>query len=257
MLNLRSFLRKFKCTNKDTPNIGSLKGGLWKIPKEQSDAFLTLFCRASLQFTPAVHTAFVFRPPKTRRQPFLLDLDFQTEQTIPLPLELYKAYARVLATELQRKLEIPIAYIIVTKQTGYFKLINKQNVYKTGCHLYFVNALVDLAVARELRSFAVKAVRPIFGTLSYCNGDDDVVDFRIPGRKNGLMFINDYKPGGCGGQYKIRVAASLIEGRFLVDDIDDEKFETEFHQYMPLIYNFIFEEPEEEPAPTTPTPPAA
>ena len=105
MNTLRKFVEQYRVANTEIPNIGSLRG-LWKIPESESKRFLQLYCRAAHEFTPTDHCAFVFRPPRLNKQPFLLDLDFQTKKEIPLTIDLYKQFARIVAQKLQAALRL-------------------------------------------------------------------------------------------------------------------------------------------------------
>ena len=115
MLALRGFLGQYACDNEAAPNLGSLKGGLWKVPREKRSEFFKLYCAAAKTFTAKDHTGFVFRPPRTLKQPFLLDIDFKTTKEVPNPVEPYVELAEIVAKELQRQLKQPIAFAVVCK----------------------------------------------------------------------------------------------------------------------------------------------
>ena len=250
MKALVDFLRSYKTNNTAKANWISLKGGKFSIPPNKELDFYKITSEATPHFNEqqSLFTSLVFRPPRISKQPFMVDLDFQTQKIIQLPLELIIEFGKRVAKKLQAELNQAITFIVVTKPKGYFKVLNKINVFKSGGHLYFNNVRVDKPTAIRLRSFCVGLIGEIFAGIDYTNSDEDVVDNRIPFRQNGLMMIGDYKPFGfCGGRYSIRYTASLINGNFTEDFLTEERFLDEYRRYLPLIYSFVFEKPEWEP----------
>ena len=253
---LRAFLRPYKSTRHDAPNWGSLRGGLWKIPLHKKAVFFKLYGEQFQSFTENTNMGFVFRPPHVKLQPFLVDLDFQTSDKQNLDIKACARFAKVVAKQLQTSLNQHITYVIIAKPTGYWCTLKKTDsrVWKTGCHIYYVNTSIDLATSRDFRLFCLKHVREHFGHMNFLNSIEDVVDSRIPHRENGLMCCGDYKPGGKGGRYCVKVAASLSGEKSIEDFISHERFLKEFSNYMDDIYGWVFARAEENWHPEVPIP---
>ena len=244
MESLKKFLREYRCKKEACPNWGSLRGGLWKVPREKRFTFYSLVSSALPSWNVSHHMGFVFRPPHTFLQQFLLDLDFQTPKEVVLELSMCTQYARIVAKMLQDDLKQDIAYLVVKKDKGYWSKIKGENVFKTGCHLYFPGTRVDLADSTRYRARCVERIRECFGSLGYTNTENDVCDKRIPFRENGLMMIGDYKPGGKGGRYAVKVAGYLRGNSFTEDVLSKERFISEIGNYYESIYGFVFEGPD-------------
>lgn len=251
MQALHRFLEKHRACNADVPNIGSLSGGLWKVPKAERKTFFNLFCEAAKSFDATRHTAFVFRPPHTVKQPFLLDIDFKFKTEVEHRLEPYVELAEIVAAELQRRLKQHVTFAVVSKPSGYWKKVGGEYVYATGAHLYFPNVRLDLVLSRDLRTYCISHISKVFGSLDFKNSHDDVVDRRIPNRYNGLMMAADFKPArekrnaDCGGRYCVRVTGSLCGTEIKKDVLSEARFLNEFEQNIEAFYGFIFDPPEE------------
>ena len=126
-MRFRDFLAPFKSHNQNAPHWGSLCGGLWKIPQDQKENFFLEWARNFPHYTEENHMGMVFRPPQTKLQPFLLDLDFKTRGEVTLDLQMCAGYARIIASKLQDELKHAITYIIVAKSQGYWCNLKKSN----------------------------------------------------------------------------------------------------------------------------------
>ena len=258
---LANFLEKFKCTNKEHPNWGSLRSGLWKIPRDERFTFFNIISKAlhSWDGTYNKCMGLVFRPPPIFKSPFLLDLDFQTKTEIVLDPKMCATFARLVAKKLQADLGAPVTYLVVMKAKGYWAKIKGEDVFKSGCHVYYPRSRCTLADSTRIRSYCVERIHEVFGSINYVNPEDDVCDKRIPHRTNGLMMIGDYKPDRAGafkgGRYCVKVAGSLNGETFIEDQISEERFLAEIGRYYDDIYGFVFEGPDHGWAPPKKIPP--
>ena len=231
-------------------NVGSLHGGKWLIPHSKYQLFIDLFATASPFFTESCHPGYVFRPPKTVLQPYCLDIDLKTEKRIPLPQNNFIEMASLVAKELlQRKPALDkVQFKVVTKQCGYFKKVKGKNVFATGAHIYFSGTRVDLHCSQSLMSFAVERVPAVFKDIPYINSADDVVDERIPLRKNGLMFISDFKPTKglktTGGRYEVRAEGVVRKDGVTTHILKPGEFMNTLRKTLHDTLSFVFENPD-------------
>ena len=267
MKSLQLFLREFKRPKGDkSANWGSLKEGLWNVPKEQKDTFFKLVSIAAQAWNFQTCMGFVFRPPKTFNQQFNLDVDFKTKEEVTLDLETIALFTKLVAEKI--KSEVPLSevfFLIVQKETGYWDTFNKNDVFKSGFHLYFPRTRISLSTSRRLRTYCIEHVREFFGCINYTNLDSDCIDSRIPNRQNGLMMLGDFKPQNrhkCnptgvkarnGGRYCVKSSGSLTKGGFHIDIIEKNHFLKNILSYFGTMYDFVFEGPDkgfgEQPKP--------
>ena len=192
MLALRSWLRAKCRVKKGQPaNFASLSGGLYNVPVDERHVFYELYEHAIRDMTPERFDCYVFRPPTTAKQMFLLDIDlrFQTERD--QDSRGYILLAKKLSAEIiARKLVDTVEFTVVLKKRGYYKQIKHgdgpRKEYALGAHLYFNNVSVDLSTSKSLREAAVLMVPSAFAGFDYINSDDDVCDFdtKISGKLN-------------------------------------------------------------------------
>ena len=193
METLVEFLGDFRVEKGSPANLGSLQGGLYNIPPEKAQEFYELYLTAAKTFTEEKHTAFVFRPAESEKQPLCIDLDVKTEHEVPIAVGSFVKYAERMASLLTKHHEGPIKFLVVTKQSGYFKKVKHEKFFCTGGHVYYPDVRISLADAKQVRLASLDCVDQIFGHLHPCNDEGDIVDQRIPHRSNGLMLIGDYK----------------------------------------------------------------
>ena len=135
MEHLFRFLKPYAVpTGTPDANLGSLRGGLWRIPYVQVGQFFKLYAAAVLTMIPDNNTSFVFRPHSMDVQPFCLDVDFRTKNKFKLNANMLLDLAEKVCNKFEQ-----CSVACVMKEKGYFATVKKERVYKTGGHLYFKN----------------------------------------------------------------------------------------------------------------------
>ena len=244
MDSLKKYLKQY-IVAKGTPdaNLGSIRGGLWRIPCDEKDKFFKLYVPAVLEMNPEHNTSFVFRPHPMDQQPFCMDIDFRTQQKYTLRADVLFDLAEIMCNKFEQ-----CSVSIVMKEKGYFATVDKTKVYKSGGHLYFKNA-ITLAQSQRMREFAVEQIKlkKVFQDVPFLNPPEDVVDKAIPERSNGLMLIGDYKKNGLitGGRYMIKGVLHFKEGNAIRQHFSRDDF-VEFLQdgsavgMLSQMYDFVF-----------------
>ena len=181
MKRLTDFLRKFETIRGDKhANLGSLQGGLYKIPESEASTFFDLWASSAKHFTQKQFQSLVFRPPRNKIQPLCMDIDFKTVNEYAPGAKSMTGFA----LEIAKRIGVLTRFVVVAKQRGYFKVVNDKNVFCTGFHIYFPGSECDLAFAQTIRRFSME-ILPKFFADNYLNPVDDIVDKRIPCRYNG------------------------------------------------------------------------
>ena len=211
MKALRKLLKEFAVPNKTADaTLGSIKGGLWRIPESRALDFCNAYATAYPKFTKKNYTSLVFRPATLDIQPLLIDLDFRSDDEVDLQrvIELTVAMCKDFCASRQMYVNV------VAKQHGYWSKLKKGLVYKTGVHLYTTHSCT-IPEAGEIRKVLIELVPKYFCEINYTNTAADVVDEKLTKRCNGLMLIGDYKHKrgedgmSCGGRYMVRAACKM------------------------------------------------
>ena len=141
---------------KGTPNAnwGSLRNGLYEIPKNKKDQFYKLVKAAIPQFNSSSAPSLVFRPPKLKMQPLFLDVDLKTSVEIPNDLERLEQLANTVAQFLKSKQPaLDVHCFIVHKPSGYWKtLASGKKQFATGGHIYYPKMRIEKQLALETQT---------------------------------------------------------------------------------------------------------
>ena len=203
MERLRKFLIEHRSKSPQPANLYNLKGGRYWIKVGEREQFYELYTRAIPEFTERSSPALTFAPPKTLKQPLLLDFDLRTAEK---PTTHTADFYTQLAVEIAEKSfeRDQRGFALVMKPSPY-KVTNKDGsvFWKSGFHLYFPESECDVDTAEGIRSNSFPLVESHFKGVDLLNTIDDVVDDCTVFRKNGLCFPGCFKGVKKGGRYNV------------------------------------------------------
>ena len=186
------------------------------------------------------YLCFVYRPlRKDVMSPLHFDIDIKTVAKVKVDVQAYIELAKYVAKLIARERGHAVKFAIVCKHTGYFKKINKKDVFCTGCHMYFTNVLCHPDFAERIRRASRVHVPEILGHLNLQNSADDCFDLRLPNRSNGLMMIGAYKTNREGGQYRVSCSGTLEKKVFTNKTMSKVEFFKRFEPAMKELYDPI------------------
>ena len=238
MLALRDFLNACRSKKGGAYNAVSLKGGSYYIPPTKRSVFYDLWKEALAEMTETNCVPLVFRPLSAESEcPLLIDVDIKTKHE---PCHNAEMHAK-LAVRIARKLGDEQAFLIVQKPRPYrvFMPSLKQEIWKSGCHIYFPESRISLEKARSLREYAIHKLPKCYD-FEMLNAPEDVIDEAIIERKNGLLLAGSFKGEDKGGRYNVSchgcIQGDEVQCVFYEDDL-------EWTEDIPMagIYDFSFE----------------
>ena len=203
MERLRKFLLDHKSKSPQPANLYNLKGGRYWIKVDEREQFYELYTRAIPEFTEKSSPALTFAPPKTLKQPLLLDFDLRTAEK-PTTHE-PDFYTQLVVEIAEKSFERDHRGFALVMKPSPYTVTNKDGsvFWKSGFHAYFPESECDMDTAESIRTSCFQLVESHFKGIDLLNSIEDVVDDCTVFRKNGLCFPGCFKGMKKGGRYNV------------------------------------------------------
>jgi len=235
-------------------NMVRLGGGKYNLLPKFRAKFFQLWERAMPHFAADNFECLTYRPPPEDDQPLYIDIDLLLKAEVPLKCEPYALFASRVAAHISNTYgHETVEFVVVSKEKGYWKKKNGNDVFCCSAHIYFVAHLFSSEDASAIRTASLCFCDEAFGPLGPINSNDDIVDDHVVSRANGLIFPGSFKARRPeAGQYTAKLFGRYEDGDTETKALTKGDFYRDFS--MAGIFRLRIREPARGPWPSSEKP---